>query len=234
VKIAFPPRRTRRNSGLTPLTPQHPSRKKLLNSLPPRRPVAAALAKKIIAGVQSGNESDNVSDAHAHAAIALATEALSKRIVAAVDEMSNPSAGAPKATKQLAAKMAKIIVEAAASKDNAPPAAFRTFSFTNQHGEEYQLTVDAAGRSGILAGDETDWQNLHIKSDALQDDFMFNTEELKWLRSSWKAATGRELKHPTLTAEEQLVCGTTLPSVYYCNIWSGAGGCCPQDGRRHR
>ncbi len=177
----------------------------MLNSLPPRRPVAAALAKKIIADVQSGSDSDNVSDMHAHAAIALATEALSKRIVAAVDEMSNPKACAPKATKQLAAKMAKIIVEAAATKADAPPSAFRTFSFTNVHGEEYQLTVDAAGRSGILAGDETDWQNLHIKGDALQDDFMFNREELAWLRTSWKAATGRDLKHPTLTAEEQLL-----------------------------
>jgi hypothetical protein len=139
------------------------------------------------------------------AAIQMATIALSKRIVAAVDEICNPKASAPKETKQLAAQMAKIIVEAAASKADAPFKAFKTFSFTNMHGEEFQLTVDASGTRGILAGDETDWENMHITGDALQDDFMFNRAELEWLRKSWKEATGRQLKHPSMTAEEQLL-----------------------------
>jgi hypothetical protein len=35
-------------------------------------------------------------------------------------------------------------------------------------------------------------------------DFMFSKPELLWLRSSWKASTGRELKHPTLDCEQIL------------------------------
>lgn len=46
---------------------------------------------------------------------------------------------------------------------------------------------------------------MHITGDALQDDFMFNRAELDWLRKSWKEATGRQLKHPSMTAEEQLL-----------------------------
>ena len=150
-----------------------------------------SLAKKIVAGIQANGDSAELSAVQARAAIDLATEALSQRIIAAVDEISNPKASAPKATKQLAAKMAKIIVEAAASKADAPSKAIRTFSFANRHGEEYELTVDASGTSGILAGDETDWENLHIRDDRLEDDFMFNSEELAWLRKSWRSATGR-------------------------------------------
>jgi len=33
---------------------------------------------------------------------------------------------------------------------------------------------------------------------------MFSKPELLWLRSSWKASTGRELKHPTLDCEQIL------------------------------
>ena len=152
--------------------------------------------------MRSGSDSEEMSDDQARAAIDMAAEALSKRIIDAVEEISNPTSGAPKATKQLAAKMAKIIVEAAASKDASSSNSIRTFSFTNHCGEEFQLTVDASGKNGIVAGDETDWENLHIKNDALQSDFMFNGEELAWLRKSWKAATGRELKYPTLNIHE--------------------------------
>jgi hypothetical protein len=31
---------------------------------------------------------------------------------------------------------------------------------------------------------------------------MFSKPELLWLRSSWKASTGRELKHPTLDCDQ--------------------------------
>ena len=113
-----------------------------------------------------------------------------RRIVAAVDEISNPNAEAPTATKQLAARMAKVIVEAVATKTGKASSGPRTSSFTNKHGEEWQLTVDAKvilcmhvllvhltlasqGQAGILAGDETDWETLHIKHDTLQSDFMF-------------------------------------------------------------
>jgi hypothetical protein len=168
-------------------------------------PVAASLAKKIISDLQTSDDASEACDDQALAAIDMATEALSRRIIAAVDEISNPKANAPKATKQLAAKMAKIIVEAAASKAEIPSKSIRTFSFSNAFGEEFQLTVDASGKNGILAGDETDWENIHIKGDTLQSDFMFNREELSWLRQSWKSATGRNLKHPTMTAEQQLL-----------------------------
>ncbi len=138
---------------------------------------------------------------------------MSKRIIAAVDEIANPKSETPKATKQLAAKMAKIIVAAAATKSDSAPSSFRTFSFTNKFGEEFQLTVDAAGHSGILAGDETDWENLCIKEDALQDDFMFSDDELAWLRTTWKTATGRALKHPIMTAEQQLLEAAALHNM---------------------
>jgi hypothetical protein len=152
--------------------------------------------------MHSGSDSEEMSEDQARAAIDLATEALSKRIIDAVEEISNPKSNAPKATKQLAAKMAKIIVEAAASKDASSSNSIRTFSYTNHCGEEFQLTVDASGKNGIVAGDETDWENLHIKNDSLQSDFMFNREELAWLRKSWQSATGRELKHPSLNIHE--------------------------------
>jgi hypothetical protein len=109
------------------------------------RPVAAALAKRIVSGIESDGNSEVDSQVQTGAAIQMATIALSKKIVAAVDEICNPKASAPKETKQLAAQMAKIIVEAAASKADAPFKAFKTFSFTNMHGEEFQLTVDASG-----------------------------------------------------------------------------------------
>ena len=175
--------------------------------------MASSLAKKIISDLQASDDASEASDDQARAAIDMATQALSRRIIDAVDEISNPKANAPKATKQLAAKMAKIIVEAAASKAEIPSKSIRTFSFSNAFGEEFQLTVDASGKNGILAGDETDWENLHIKGDALQDDFMFNKEELSWLRKSWKIATGRELKHPTMTAEQQLLQAGILHKV---------------------
>jgi hypothetical protein len=34
---------------------------------------------------------------------------------------------------------------------------------------------------------------------------MFSKQELQWLRSSWKASTGRELQHPTMDCEQMLV-----------------------------
>lgn len=177
----------------------------LLKPIHSRRPVASALAMKIISAVQMEGGGEHVSDDEAHAAVEMATEALSQRIIAAVDEISNPKASAPKATKQLAARMAKVIVEAATSKADASSSAPRTSAFTNQHGEEWQLTVDAKGQKGILAGDETDWETLQITGDAVQSDFMFSKEELVWLRKAWKAATGRELKHPTMNVEQLLV-----------------------------
>ncbi len=136
----------------------------------------------------------------------MTTAALSKRIVSAVEDIYK--AGIPRhaaiATEQLATKMAKVIVDAAAKADTSFKAS-KTFSFTNSFGEEFRLSVDPSGKMGALAGDETDWQSLAIKDDALQDDFMFGHDELKWLRKTWKSATGRDLKHPSMTAEEQLV-----------------------------
>jgi hypothetical protein len=36
----------------------------------------------------------------------------------------------------------------------------------------FHVNVASQGQNGILAGDETDWETLHIKRDALQSDFM--------------------------------------------------------------
>ena len=66
------------------------------------------------------------------------------------------------------------------------------------------LNLASQGQTGIVAGDETGWKPLHIKHDSLEADFMFSKPELLWLRSSWKASTGRELKHPTLDCEQIL------------------------------
>jgi hypothetical protein len=65
-------------------------------------------------------------------------------------------------------------------------------AFINRHGEEFQLSVDASGRFGMLASDETDWTSLQIKDDVLQAQFGFADDELTWMRKSWKSATGRE------------------------------------------
>jgi len=118
-----------------------------------------------VEGSGGGGGNDDVSDDEARAAVEMATEALSRRvmfifitlfrftfyrrIVAAVDEISNPNADAPKATKQLAARMAKVIVEAVATKTGKTSSGPRTSSFTNKHGEEWQLTVDAKVRACV-------------------------------------------------------------------------------------
>jgi hypothetical protein len=179
------------------------SAKSLANSSNVRavKPLKKSISKSTAKAMQAKE-----SPVQSGAVIRMAATALSMRIVAAVEDIykDNIPRHAYKATQQLAATMAKTIVEAAANADK-PFKASKSFSFTNVHGELFELAVDASGKCGSLAGDETDWEAMLIKDDALQDDFMFNREELEWLRKSWKSATGRELKHPTLTAEEQLL-----------------------------
>ncbi len=167
---------------------------------------ASKPVKKSISKLRTPATHAKESGAQAGAVIQMAATALSMRIVAAVEDIFKVQIphNASKVTQQFAANMAKTIVQAAVKADR-PFKAAKTLSFTNKHGEEFQLSVDKSGKQGSVAGDETGWNVLRIRQDALQDDFMFSDEELTWLRRSWKIATGRELKHPTLTAEEQLV-----------------------------
>ena len=69
-------------------------------------------------------------------------------------------------------------------------------TFTNTYGERFVVRTDPTRETGVLLGDETDWEPLPIEDDRLVADFILSDDEYESLAKAWRELTGRELWKP--------------------------------------
>lgn len=58
------------------------------------------------------------------------------------------------------------------------------------------VRVDATRDTGVLLGDETDWEPLPIADDRHIADFILSADEFEALSKAWRELTGRALLKP--------------------------------------
>ena len=59
----------------------------------------------------------------------------------------------------------------------------------NRYGEAWECEYDPSTEEGVLRGTDVDWQE-HRVLDGQVPDLILNDEEIRWLRTAWKEATG--------------------------------------------
>lgn len=69
-----------------------------------------------------------------------------------------------------------------------------SFRFTNEHGERWTVVIDPVTGTGILGGDETDWEPVRIREGVIDGGWGLSQEEFDWLASVWLQATGQRLQ----------------------------------------
>ena len=61
--------------------------------------------------------------------------------------------------------------------------------FENRYGEAWEFEYDPVKGEGLLRGEDVDWQEYRVL-DGLVPELILNDEEIRWLRSEWRKATG--------------------------------------------
>ena len=60
---------------------------------------------------------------------------------------------------------------------------------TNRFGEAWEFEYDPVKGEGLLRGADVDWKEYRVV-DGQVPDLILNDEEIQWLRTAWKEATG--------------------------------------------
>ena len=59
----------------------------------------------------------------------------------------------------------------------------------NRYGESWEFEYDPSTGEGVLRGTDVDWQEYRVL-DGQVPDLILNDEEIRWLSTAWKEATG--------------------------------------------